>query len=195
MASKKESTFINMVLTLFLVALIASTTLGYVYEFTKEPIALAKKAKLEKAIKQVVPDFDSDPAADMYEIAIEGDEALQCYPVRKGGELVGTAIRTYSDKGFTRRIYVMVGFIHDGTIFESQVLDHQETPGLGDKMDRAKSDFPLQFKDKNPAQWILKVKKDGGNVDAITAATISSRAYTDAVDLAYRMFMEKGVKK
>lgn len=195
MASKKESTFINMVLTLFIVALVASTTLGYVYEFTKEPIALAKKAKLEKAIKLVVPEFDSDPATDKYEIPVEGDEALECYPVRKGGELVGTAIRTYSDKGFTTRIYIMVGLLNDGTIYDTQVLFHQETPGLGDKMDRSKSDFPLQFKDKNPAQWVLKVKKDGGDVDAITAATISSRAFADAVDLAFKKYMEKGVKQ
>jgi electron transport complex protein RnfG len=73
------------------------------------------------------------------------------------------------------------------------VLAHKETPGLGDKMDASKSDFPLQFKGKNPADFKLHVTKDGGNVDAITAATISSRAFCDAVERAYVTFQkEKG---
>ncbi len=191
MASKTESTFRNMLLALFVVSFISATTLGYVYEFTKEPIAIAKLKKKIAAIKKVVPEFTNDPNADMYKIAsdIKGD-TLEFYPAYKDSELVGTAIKTFSDLGFTKRIYLMVGFLADGTIHNISVLEHAETPGLGDKMDKKKSKWSEQFNGKNPANYKLIVSKDGGDVDAITAATISSRAYTDAVDRAYKAFIE-----
>jgi electron transport complex protein RnfG len=79
----------------------------------------------------------------------------------------------------------MVGFLADGSIFNIAVVSHSETPGLGDKMDISKSNFSVQFKGKNPEDFQISVKKDGGDVDAIAAATISSRAYCDAVLRAY----------
>ena len=74
------------------------------------------------------------------------------------------------------------------TIIGYEVLECKETPGLGDKMDIKKSQFPVQFMNKNPIDFELKVTKDGGDVDAITAATISSRAFCDAVQRAYETF-------
>lgn len=71
-----------------------------------------------------------------------------------------------------------------------------ETPGLGDKIDKSKSSFPEQFVGKNPGQSSIQVKNDGGDIDAITAATISSRAFCDAVNRAYTAFLKaKEVKK
>ena len=190
MASKTESTLRNMLIALFVVSFISATTLGYVYEFTKEPIAAAKLKKKIAAIKQVVPEFTNDPNADMYRVAsdFEGD-SLEFYPAYKDKELSGIAVKTFSDNGFTKRIYLMVGFLPDGTIHNINVLEHAETPGLGDKMDKKKSNWSEQFNGKNPANYKLVVTKDGGDVDAITAATISSRAYTDAVDRAYKAFI------
>ena len=98
-------------------------------------------------------------------------------------------------KGFSGKIELMVGFLDDGTIENTAVLMHKETPGLGDKMDQKKSDFSLQFIGKNPVDFKLKVKKDGGDVDAITAATISSRAFCDAVQRAYDVFEKEGGAK
>lgn len=191
MASKTESTLRNMLLALFVVSLISATTLGYVYELTKAPIAAAKLKKKIAAIKKVVPEFTNDPNEDMFKVVsdVQGD-SLEFYPAHKGDDNVGTAIRTFSDKGFTKRIYLMVGFMPDGTIHNISVLEHAETPGLGDKMDKKKSDWSEQFNGKNPANYKLVVTKDGGDVDAITAATISSRAYVDAVDRAYKAFMK-----
>jgi electron transport complex protein RnfG len=142
-----------------------------------------------------VPEFTNDPNADMYMVPsdMEGD-SLEFYPAYNNEELVGTAVKTFSDLGFTRRIFIMVGFKADGTIKNIQVLDHAETPGLGDKMAKSKSTWSEQFNDKNPKDFKLKVKKDGGDVDAITAATISSRAFSDAVDRAYKALMEHGKK-
>jgi len=85
----------------------------------------------------------------------------------------------------------MVGFLPDGTIYDVEVLDHKETPGLGDKIDRKKSDFTRQFQNKNPGAFSLTVKKDGGSVDAITAATISSRAFCNAVQRAYDVYRKE----
>jgi Na+-translocating ferredoxin:NAD+ oxidoreductase subunit G len=76
----------------------------------------------------------------------------------------------------------MAGFLPDGSIYKVTVLDHKETPGLGTKMTDLK--FSRQFLGKNPDSFKLLVKKDGGQVDAITAATISSRAYCDALQRA-----------
>ena len=86
----------------------------------------------------------------------------------------------------------MVGLLPDGSINNISVLEHKETPGLGDKMQKSKSTWSDQFNGKNPANYKLKVTKDGGDVDAITAATISSRAYCDAVQRAYDTFKSNG---
>lgn len=191
MASKRESSFINMVITLFLVAAVAALALGGVYTVTKEPIAIAKQQKLEAAIKSVLPEFDTIITASLLDP--EGKDSLTFYYAFKDGEEIGAAIKTYTMEGFSGKIELMVGLLKDGTINNTAVLAHKETPGLGDKMDVAKSDFPLQFKGKNPNDFKLQVTKDGGNVDAITAATISSRAFCDAIDRAYVTFeKEKG---
>ena len=184
--AKRESNFINMVLTLFLVAAVAALALGGVYTVTKEPIAIAKQKKLEAAIKAVLPDFDTISTKRI--AAAEGTDSLTFYYASKGGEQIGVAVKSYTNEGFSGNIEIMVGLLNDGTISNTAVLSHKETPGLGDKMDKKKSDFPDQFMGKNPNEYVLKVSKDGGDVDAITAATISSRAFCDAVQRAYSTY-------
>ncbi|MFH1319658.1 MAG: RnfABCDGE type electron transport complex subunit G [Bacteroidota bacterium] len=187
--AKKESTFINMVLTLFVVTLLASTSLGYIYEITKGPIARTKKLRKLKAIKQVVPEFTNNPDEEKYKVASpDGLDSLVFYPAKKDGEIIGTAIETYTTKGFSGLIKIMAGFKPDGSIYNISVLEHKETPGLGTKMADAK--FKNQFVGINPSDFLLKVKKDGGQVDAITAATISSRAFCDAVQKAHDAYNE-----
>lgn len=194
--AKKESTFINMVYVLFLVAAVAGLALGAVYNVTKEPIELAKKAKIEKAIKLVLPEFD-EVNAPYQVMSFDGKQpkdSLTFYDAYKDGTYVGTAIDTYTMKGFSGLIKLMVGFKPDGTISNISVLEHKETPGLGTKMATPK--FKDQFENKNPATFKLKVSKDGGEVDAITAATISSRAFCDATERAYQTFEKnRGGKK
>jgi len=191
--AKKESNFKNMVLTLFMVTFIASAALGYIYELTKGPIAASKLAKQNNAIKQVVPEFDNEPGKESYKMGVDGD-TLEFFPAKNDGELVGTAVSTFTNKGFSGNIKIMVGFLPDGTIHNISVLEHKETPGLGDKMQKSKSDWSVQFNGENPADFKLKVTKDGGDVDAITASTITSRAFCDAVKRAYNAYMEGGKK-
>ncbi|MBE9510916.1 MAG: RnfABCDGE type electron transport complex subunit G [Bacteroidetes bacterium] len=191
--AKKDSAFANMVINLFVITLTASTALGLVYEFTKTPIAAAKQAAKMKAINEVLPEFNNLPNEEEYKIAIDND-TLYFYPAREDNKLVGTAIETFTNKGFSGNIKLMVGILPDGSINDIVVLEHKETPGLGDKMSKDKSDFSLQFQGINPENFNMNVKKDGGDVDAITASTISSRAYCDAVNRACNAYLKGGKK-
>lgn len=189
--AKKESTFTNMVLTLFLVTLFASSALAFVYELTKGPIAEAKRIKKASAIGEVVPTFDNDPGTDLKKLAVNGD-TLYFYRARKGNDVTGVAVESFTRDGFSGLIKVMVGFRPDGTLYDIAVLEHAETPGLGDKMEKEKSmdkhtgkSWTTQFEGKDPRSFSLRVKQDNGDVDAITAATITSRAFCDAVQRAY----------
>ena len=176
--AKLESTFKNMLLSLLFISMGMSAALGFVYSLTKEPIEKANKMKEVQAITDVLPEFDNDPTLD-----IKSVEGLDYYTATKGGEVVGYAVKSYTDKGFSGHFTMMVGFKPDGSIHNITVLEHKETPGLGTKMKEPK--FKDQFPGKNPGDFKLKVKKDGGQIDAITAATISSRAFCDGVQRAY----------
>jgi len=183
----KESSLKNMVFTLFIVCLVSSTLLGGAYALTKEPIEAANIAKVNSSISGVVPAFDNDPSKEIFTKELNG-KSFNVYPAKKGGKIVGYAVESSTSAGFGGRIMLMVGFNTDGTIFNTSVLSHSETPGLGDKMVEGKSNFSVQFKGKNPADFKLAVKKDGGDVDAITASTITSRAFCDALVTAYKVF-------
>jgi len=182
-----------MTLTLLVISFIASAALGLVYQSTKEPIAKAQMSKINNAIKAVVPEFNNQPFEESFTADFDGG-TLTFYPAKKDGQLVGTAVKTFSNNGFSGLIELMVGFMPDGSIYKIAVVSHKETPGLGDKMEPSKSSFSLQFEGKNPDTFKVKVKKDGGDVDAITASTISSRAYCDAVIRAYNALKEGGKK-
>ena len=187
--AKKESTLFNMVFSLVVVTIISSSVLGYVYEVTKEPIAEAQKQKKIRAIKEVVEEFDNSPVDDMYKIPSASD-SLEVYPTKKSDVYVGSAVRSYSPKGYGGDVWLMVGFQPDGTINKISVLEHKETPGLGSKMNEDK--FKNQFYGKNPASFKLMVKKDGGEIDALSGATITSRAFGQAVQQAYDSYMKGG---
>ena len=191
--AKKESTFINMVATLFIVTLVASTALAYVYELTKEPIEMAKLAKKLAAIDAVVPEYDNQPVEEMYKVALdEGMDSLEFYPAKKNGDVVGTAVRSFTNTGYNGLIVLMVGVMPDGTIKDISVVFHKETPGLGTKM--RDPDFKDQFKNMDPSKVDIRVQKDGGDIDAITAATISSRAFSEAAQLAVDAYKKGGIQ-
>ena len=186
MSKKLESTFTNMVVVLFAVTLIASAAVGYVHDLTAGEIEKAKLAKQENAIKQVIPgEFDNNPSADAWKRQTADGGELEFYPAKKNGQLIGTAVKTYTNNGFGGQVWLMVGFNPDGTIYNYSVLEHKETPGLGSKMDLwFTKEGRGNIVGRKPGTIGLKVTKDGGDVDAITAATISSRAFLDAVNRA-----------
>jgi electron transport complex protein RnfG len=190
--AKTESTLKNMVLSLTLVALGASTCLGFIYEITKGPIEMTTLNKKLNAIKEVVPGFNNNPDAEMFRLPTDDGDSLDIYPAKKDSILIGYAVDTYTNNGFSGEITLMAGFKPDGTLINITVLTHKETPGLGSKM--TDPVFKDQFMDKNPSSFKLTVKKDGGQVDAITAATISSRAFCDAVQRAFNTLQKGGIK-
>jgi electron transport complex protein RnfG len=196
MAKKKvKSSFINMVLTLFVITVVASLALGGVYNLTLEPIAAAKKAARERAIKLVLPSFDSLNSFKVPIVAVpeimagNGDQdSLEFHQAYAKGEVVGVAVSSFSNQAYDpTQIQIMVGFLPDGVIDSTVVTQQKETPGLGTKMTEAK--FNGQFAGKNPATFNISVTKDGGEVDAITASTISSRAVCEAINRAYETYV------
>ena len=188
--AKKESTFGSMVITLFVVTLVAAGLLGSVYALTKEPIRLAELKKKNEAIQVVVPGFDNEPSQEVKKVVVDGD-TLYFYTARKGEKVLGTAVETFTTQGFSGEFKLMVGFAPDASIIDIAVIKHAETPGLGDKMEKGKSEFSVQFMGKHPDSFNLAVKKDRGDVDAITAATISSRAFSEAVEMAYQAYLKE----
>ena len=186
-----ESSLRNMVVVLFAVCLVASAALGGIYTLTKEPIEAAQVAKTNSAIAAVVPEFDNNPSdsANVREIDVDG-AVSKVYVAKKGEEVVGYAIESSTSKGFSGNITIMVGFAPDGTIVNTSVISHAETPGLGAKIANPEDPFIVQFAGKNPGNpdFKLAVKKDGGSVDAITASTITSRAYAKAVETAIAVY-------
>ena len=193
---KLPSTLPNMILSLGIICLIIAGILALVNVATKNTIAQAEtKAKVE-AIKEIVPAFDNNPYEEQDTVALESEpRPLIVYPATQGGQPVGYAIETYTDAGFAGHIDIMVGFDMQSQIVGFKVLKHGETPGLGAKIQEwFTSPAPnanlirdvrgLDMSQASP----LKVSKDGGKVDAITAATISSRAFIDALERAYRVY-------
>jgi len=184
---KRESSFKNMAMALFVITAVAGLVLAVVYSVTKEPILASQKAKINNAIKMVIPEFES--IKDTTVLPETGKDSIRIHSLLKGAESTGYAVETYTDNGFSGRFTLMVGFTPDGSISNIEVLEHKETPGLGTKM--ALPAFKDQFKGLKLADLPgeqLKVKKDGGTVDAITAATISSRGFCDAVNRAHSTY-------
>lgn len=194
--AKKESTLLQLILSLTLIAIVAAVALAAVYTVTKEPIEASQNSKKNDAIQLVLPDFDGK-VQDMEMAAAEGEQPVLLHMAYdKKGDLYGAAVETYTNIAYSGSFTIMVGFDAEGTITGTEVLLMNETPGLGDKIDKSKSSFPEQFVGKNPGQSSIQVKNDGGDIDAITAATISSRAFCDAVNRAYTAFLKaKEVKK
>lgn len=185
---KKESTLVNMVVVLFAITLAAGLSLGYVNDLTLEPKAKARLAKKMDALGSVLPEFDNQPVSEAVRIAAEGaKDSIEVYPAYRDGVFVGAAVTGVSERGYSGPVKLMVGFDPNGQIINIAVLEQKETPGLGTKMKGDK--FLQQFRGKNPASFDLAVQKDGGAVDALAGATISTRAFTEATQLAYDVYI------
>jgi len=189
---KLESNFKNMILVLSGITFFAAVVLSSLYSITKEPIAKSKIAKEQNAIKNVLPPhhhFDTNAT-----VVNDGVEKMKVYKAyNKDNVFVGAAVETTSNNGFSGHIDIMVGFDNTGVILNYIVLEQHETPGLGTKMvDWFKTDRKNQsIIGKNAATANLSVTKNGGEIDAITAATISSNAFLFAVRNAYYAFSNK----
>lgn len=176
--AKLKSSLTNMLLSLTLIALVAAGLLAGIYSLTKDTIAATNAAKQQAAIIAVLPQVDGLTIADPEEA-----EGITIFKAYEGNEFAGAAVKV-AENGFGGTFHIMVGFDAQGVITGFQVLDHQETPGLGSKMQEWFTSVKTVI-GLNPGEANLTVSKDGGDIDAITAATISSRAFLLAVTKAY----------
>lgn len=179
-----KSTLVNMVAVLFTITLVASAGVGYVNMITVGPIAEAKAAATQSALRAVLPPFDR---TETTELTLD-ELPVAVHTARSGEAVVGYAVETASKNGFSGMIRMVVGFDATGRVLNVNVLEQNETPGLGTKMADEGNPLFASFEGRNPGEMKLAVKKDGGDVDALTAATISSRAYCDAVNRAWMAY-------
>ena len=195
---KLESTFLNMVLSLVLIAVVAAAGLAGIYSLTKEKIDDQQNQKRQAAIREVVlPNAEATVEIQITSDTIREEENGKqwvIHNIHQDGQFIGAAVET-SGTGFGGEQKLMIGFNPEGEIINYTVLEHQETPGLGDKISN-------WFKTEKGNQDIrgrkggeLLVKQDGGDVDAITAATISSRAFLKAIREAHSAFKEDEVQE
>jgi len=188
--AKLKSTLPNMLLSLTIICFFAAGILATVNMQTSAPIAMAKAIALENAIKEVTPEFDNSPLADAYKAITSDGDSLIIYPATNEGKPVGVAVESYSMNGFSGEIRVIVGFDNEGTIVNYSVLQHAETPGLGSKMQEwFRTDKNNQsVLGRSLTNGNLSVSKDGGDIDAITASTITSRAFLQTINRAYSAY-------
>jgi len=179
MAKKLESNFANMIIVLSLIGVLSGGALYLVHQGTAPLIEENALNKVREGIvlaseKGLTQTPDNDPLEDVIT-----QEESKIYPLKKGDLVLGYVVESRAP-GYGGDVVVMAGYSPSGEIWETLVLSHQETPGLGSNI--SGEGFRLQFRGVNPQRMIFQVKKDGGDVDALTAATVSSRAYAHAVD-------------
>lgn len=172
---KLASTWYNMTIVLTLISVVAGAALAYVNDLTAGPIRMIKEQELQDGIKAVLS------ADDLTVEETEETDGVIVYRTDKG-----TAVQATDPNGFGGKLTVLVGFDSKGTVQGYRVLESAETPGLGAKAGEwfqkgQKGDIIGMSPEKNN----MTVSKDGGEVDAITASTITSRAFLRCVNAAY----------
>ncbi|MDH5386973.1 MAG: electron transport complex subunit RsxG [Gammaproteobacteria bacterium] len=180
-------------LLLMLFAVIGAALVGIIYDNTYETIKYNEQQALLKQLNNIVPasDYDNDLLSDTLELAADHNlgtsETSTAYRARKQGKNVAVVFSAIAPNGYNGSIHLLVGVYNDGNLAGVRVVKHRETPGLGDAIEARRSDWILDFTDKslaklNDKQW--KVKRDGGEFDQFTGATITPRAVVKAVHSA-----------
>lgn len=175
-----------MTLVMLCIALVCSAAVAGVYLLTKERIAQAEENKRTVAIGEVLPEFDG-----MTKESVEvNGESLEISIATKDSLVVGYAVES-SVNGFGGPVTLMVGFDAEGVVTGVKVLKHSETPGLGSLITEEDNVLLGSVLGHNPSKMNFKVRKDGGDVDALTGATITSRAYIASVEKAFNAYLKQ----
>nr|WP_299240178.1 electron transport complex subunit RsxG [uncultured Halomonas sp.] len=180
-----------------LFAVVTAGVVGLTHSVTFERIANNRLASQYQALEEVVPAALHDnnlvddtlalPAADM----LGQTDAFSVWQARQDGNITAVILPVVTHQGYSGDIALLVGIKANGTLTGVRVLSHQETPGLGDKIEARKSDWIERFAGLSlgnppPDQWT--VKKNGGSFDAFTGATITPRAVVNAVQRSLEYF-------
>ena len=180
--NQKSVNMVYLGVFLCLVCAVAAGVMGSVAVMTKEPIAKAKVKKISDGLRAVLPPFSNNPMEDVRTYREADGSEVEFYRAFQNGKLVGVVAKVATSIGYGGRMDGLVSFTPDGKIRTVIVTGHNETPGLGTKV--SEDAFRSQFDGFNPKRRIFKVRQDGGEIDAVTAATISSRAVVDAIQRA-----------
>ena len=176
---------IKMVMALTVISVVAGYLLATTNKITKAPIAAAQLAEKLDAMKKVLPAYDNDPVTNTC-IVKEDSKEWMFYVARKQGAFAGAAFEAASDQGYSGTIRILAGILPDNSIKGIEIIEQSETPGLGAKI--SGSAFKDQFQGKSIFRTRWKVKKDGGDIDAITGATISPRAVVAALKTGLEVY-------
>lgn len=177
---------IRLVVVLTLICVAAAISLAKVYDYTKEPIAQQRRLAKLKAIEAVLPEHDNQPDQDTQEFDVGGDRTRIVYLGLAGGKVIGLAFEIKSLEGYGGEIVAMLGIDPNGAISGVEIVKLAETPGLGAKI--ANPDFRSQFLGKSLRNTRFMLKKDGGDIDQVTGATISPRAIVNALKEGLEFF-------
>ena len=178
-------------------ALLASVLLGVTNCSTEDTIQQRLNEDLIKSLEEVVPAslHDNDMLQDTLTIPSAdfniGAKETTVYLAKKSGKVTAVCFKLIAPDGYSGAINMIMGIDRDGNILGVRVLSHKETPGLGDKIEVAKSDWILKFAGRSldnltPAQWA--VKKDGGVFDQFAGATITPRKSVQALHRGLQLF-------
>lgn len=183
----------RLALVLTIIAAGAGLILSLVEDVTREPIAEQRRLQTLKALQAVLPPIDNAPDTDTVSLVTGQDKkgrelSRTFYRGRMGEELTGIAFQVTAPDGYSGNIDIMVGIDPQGTVTGIEILTHAETPGLGSKI--TEGWFKEQFKGKGLENADWRVKKDGGQFDQITGATISPRAIVGAVKKGLEFYRE-----
>lgn len=183
----------RLILVLTLITVGAGLILSLVESATREPIAEQRRQETLRALKAVLPPVDNAPDEDTVELVIgqdkRGRDVIRTFfRGRQEGELRGVAFKVVAPDGYSGNIEIMVGIDPQGVVSGIEILTHAETPGLGDKITFPEYKQKFIGKSLDNSDW--RVKKDGGEFDQITGATISPRAVVGAVRRGLEFFRE-----
>jgi electron transport complex protein RnfG len=169
---------------------VAGLALAGVYEVTKEPIAYQKKLEVIRSLEAVLPGLDTDPDSFFVDLKREDGSAVRVFrsPAEGGSAVAGAAFEVIAPDGYSGNIYIMMGVLPDGKLGGIEILSHAETPGLGSLI--IDESWKGIFKGRSLDDTNFKVKKDGGDIDQLTGATISPRAVSGAVEKGLVWFLE-----
>lgn len=177
-------------MTLALIAAICTSLVAATYQATHERIAANEKALLEQSLQPALSGLFFDSGVSESRLVIEpphelpGNDAAVIYRVFAEGEPVAALFAVTARDGFSGPIRVLVGVEYDGTITGIRILQHRETPGLGDKIESARSDWVFQFDGRrmgDPVAAGWAITEDGGEFDQLTGASVTPRAVIKAI--------------
>ncbi|SFD18561.1 electron transport complex protein RnfG [Thiohalospira halophila DSM 15071] len=184
---------------LALFALIGTGLVALTHEATDERIAANQRAATLETLHELIPEsrYDNDPVRDAITVtapqALGSKHPLTVYRARRNGEPVAAVLTVVAPDGYGGPIRLLVAIDHDGTLAGVRVVNHSETPGLGDAIEIERSDWIEDFAGRslgNPPREDWRVEKDGGVFDQFTGATITPRAVVAAVRRALIYFEE-----